>query len=159
MTLWGLEAGLLVNCGNQLFVNSEQTDLQTFMITGIYGWRHVPGADLSWGLKSNITVKIHVPLWYKGFYNEMQIRNWFLFMWFIIFSTQYLKIMLCYITVCSHYPRPRLKPILRSIKFDLYRIVWRCSYCTETNTNTDSHQDMYTFYLYLPRCRAVWMHH
>ena len=44
--------------------------------------------------------------------------------------------------VCSHCPRPR--PIKRQIKKWLVRIVWKwivwkCSYNTETDTNTDSH--------------------
>ena len=38
---------------------------------------------------------------------------------------------------CSHCPTPR--PIKRQIKKSLIRIVWRCSYYTETDINTDSH--------------------
>ena len=33
---------------------------------------------------------------------------------------------------------PTLRPMNRLIKHRLYRIVWRCSYCTQTDTNTDS---------------------
>ena len=42
------------------------------------------------------------------------------------------------LVVCSHCLTPR--PIKRPIKNGLYRIVWRSSYCTDTDTNTDSHQ-------------------
>ena len=41
------------------------------------------------------------------------------------------------VMACSHCPIPQ--PIQRSIKSELYIIAWRCSYCTETDTNTDSH--------------------
>ena len=42
-----------------------------------------------------------------------------------------------FLMVYSHYPTPR--PIQKAIRNDLHGIVWRCSRCTETVTNTDSH--------------------
>ena len=37
--------------------------------------------------------------------------------------------------VCSHCPTPR--PIQTPTKNGLYRIVWRCSHCTDTDTDID----------------------
>ena len=38
--------------------------------------------------------------------------------------------------VCSHYPTPT--PTLTPTKNGLYRIVWRCSHCTDTDADTDT---------------------
>ena len=61
--------------------------------------------------------------------------------------------------LCLHYPRPR--PIERRIKCGLYTVVWRCSYCAETDDNTDSNWVLCTCSRYLSRSRslAVWMDH
>ena len=64
------------------------------------------------------------------------------------------------IMVCLHCPT------LRSIKNGLYRIVWRCSYCTETDTKCRLPLGSVLIYQYpclppslcLPLCRTVWMH-
>ena len=45
--------------------------------------------------------------------------------------------------VCSHCQRPR------PIKNRLYGIVWRCSYCTETETETDTVTDVNGFQTHL----------
>ena len=47
----------------------------------------------------------------------------------------FIKVIL--LMLCAHWPAPR--PIQSLIINGLYRIVWRCSYCTETDINTDSH--------------------
>ena len=43
------------------------------------------------------------------------------------------------VIVCLHCPTPR------PIKNGLWRIVWMCSYCTETDDNTDSYWVLYLF--------------
>ena len=43
-------------------------------------------------------------------------------------------------------------------KNGLYRIVWRCSYCTETDTNTDSHWVWHAFYRYLCWSLSRWLY-
>ena len=63
----------------------------------------------------------------------------------------------------SHWqwPRPRQRPI----KNGLYRTVWKCSYCTETETETDSHWVLYTCYRSRSGSRSrsrslsVWLSH
>ena len=54
---------------------------------------------------------------------------------------------------------PRSRPIPRQIKNGLYRIVWRCQHCTETDDNTDSHWVLCTRSQYLSRSLAVRMDH
>ena len=44
----------------------------------------------------------------------------------------------------SDWQWPRLRQ--RLIKNGLYRIVWRCTHCTKTDNNTDSHWVLYTCY-------------
>ena len=57
----------------------------------------------------------------------------------------------------SHWQWPRLRQ--RPIKNGLYRIVWRCTHCTETETETDSHWVLYTCYRSRSRPLSVWLSH
>ena len=52
-------------------------------------------------------------------------------------QANFLPILEFNVMACSHSPTPR--PIKRLIKSGLKRNMWRCSYCTETDTKTDSH--------------------
>ena len=57
--------------------------------------------------------------------------------------------------VCLHWKITRPKPI----KNVLFRIVWRTSNCTETDTNTDCHWVLYSCYQSLSWLRPVGIHH
>ena len=41
----------------------------------------------------------------------------------------------------------------------LYRIVWRCSYCSGTRDWWSFHGTLYALYRYRSGCRAMWMNH
>ena len=77
-------------------------------------------------------------------------------------TVHYLNLIQCRLQnvdlmVCLHCVPP--SPIKNGLY--MYRLMWRCSYCSETDTNTDSHCVLHAFYRYLcrSRCQAVWTHH
>ena len=82
------------------------------------------------------------------FNNASPVHNWF-------FSPIETFLLPCHVQeqvmVCSHSTTPR------AIKMACMELCGGCLYCTETDTNTDSHLVLNPFYLYL--CRVVWMHH